>query len=707
MRKFCLVNLLSISVVMVCWSQDSLNVTTLKEIVISASRTEQPVIDVPRSVTILSAEEISNSIYQSVGDLLNAQSGIFVVGANQTPGTNQNIFMRGSNSNQVAVLIDGVRITDPSSPNSALDLSEISLTNVERIEIIRGSHSTIFGGAAVGGVVNIITKGPASPGMHGDVSWQGGALGKKAWSSAGNMNVSYGIDNGLYFTGSVFRQDVSGLNAADPSENFPSFSSDRDDFQKTDASVKAGFENQKWDAHISYKRVHQYTEIDNGAFSDDDNNHLIFDRNLFQYFGEYTASPALRLSLIGSASNSERFYENDSSKIDSDTWDKMFSSGTYFGRLQTHELQLNFQDGRLEGLLGGGVYREKMFFDNYFFYNDPFFPFEVVTNYDSLDTRTATGYIFAKVGYETGKFSISGGARMSRHTTAGDFVTFELNPSFAFRDMLFYASLSTGFNAPSLYQLYDPSKSFSAYRPRGNSSLKAEESVSLEAGIKKQFASGSYFTLSAYHTRVSNSIEYVYLWNGGKAISELDYSDDRGDTYINVGKQEVSGVEAEGGLHLFRALSLHGNLTILQAQIKATPGDIDPGMTGGNHVQLYNLGRFLDGSFEEDEVVRRPRFTAFGRLRYTPNPDLTLSTTYRYTGNRFDAGYDASLGPYGGLARLDVDSYHLIDVGMNWHASAVFSFSMKIENLLNEAYREVVGFQTRGRSAYLKVTARF
>lgn len=69
MRKFCLVNLLSILVVGVSWSQDSLKVTTLEEIVISASRTEQPVIAIPRSVTILSAEEISNSIYQSVGDL--------------------------------------------------------------------------------------------------------------------------------------------------------------------------------------------------------------------------------------------------------------------------------------------------------------------------------------------------------------------------------------------------------------------------------------------------------------------------------------------------------------------------------------------------------------------------------------------------------------------------------------------------------------
>src|SRR3546814_15383067 len=99
-------------------AQDSTKTTMLDEVVVSASRTAQPIIEIPRSVTVIHEKDLRNSMYQSLGDLLNAQSGLFVIGANQTPGTNQNIFMRGANSNQVAVLIDGVRITDPSSPNS-------------------------------------------------------------------------------------------------------------------------------------------------------------------------------------------------------------------------------------------------------------------------------------------------------------------------------------------------------------------------------------------------------------------------------------------------------------------------------------------------------------------------------------------------------------------------------------------------------------
>ncbi|HET7180577.1 MAG TPA: TonB-dependent receptor plug domain-containing protein, partial [Chryseosolibacter sp.] len=158
MRKIYTLSLLSMLIISVTApAQDSTKVTMLRAVAISATRTEQPLIEIPRSVTVITSDVIEKSAYSSLGDLLNAETGLYVVGAGQTPGTNQNIFMRGASSNQLAVLVDGVRVTDPSSPNSAIDLSEISLTNVDRVEIIRGSHSTMYGGAAIGGVINIIT----------------------------------------------------------------------------------------------------------------------------------------------------------------------------------------------------------------------------------------------------------------------------------------------------------------------------------------------------------------------------------------------------------------------------------------------------------------------------------------------------------------------------------------------------------------------
>jgi vitamin B12 transporter len=687
--------------------QDSTKTTVLDELVVSATRTEQPIIEVPRSVTVIHDEEIRNSVYQSLGDLLNTQSGLFVSGANQTPGTNQNVFMRGANSNQVAVLIDGVRITDPSTPNAAIDLSEISLVNIERIEVIRGSHSTIFGGSAVGGVINLITKKRSSAGLHGSASWQGGTFGKSAWLSNENVSLNYGLKDGLYFNGAVFRQDVSGLDASEKREDLPSFTADRDDFEKLDGSVTAGFRNERWDANASFRKSNQQTDIDNGAYLDDDNSYLRFDRELLQYYSAYKINPVLRLALLGSLTQSERFFENDSSRVNETTWDKSYSKGSYYGKLQTHELQMNFQREKVRAVVGAGLYAESMFFESYFLYNDPVFPFESTIDYDSLDPRATTHYVFAQAGYDLGKFHLSGGARYSSHSNAGEVVTFDVNPSYTSGDLLIYASASTAFNAPSLYQLYDPSKGFTAYTTRGNGDLVPERSLSFEAGVKRQFNSGSYFTLSAYQTRVSDAIEYVYLWNGEKPQQALDYSDDRGDTYINIAKQVVNGIEADASINFNTRLSLDANVSLLKAQVRANKGELDVVHTGGHHVQLYNLGVFLAQDVEQKDVVRRPSFTAYSKVAYRLMDNLTLHLVYRYTGHRFDAGYDGTLGPYGALARIDVDAFHLFDIGAYWQPTRKLSVAVKVENVLDADYREVVGFHTRGRSVYLKLGVRW
>src|SRR5579871_4238086 len=179
MRRVILVFLFANVLLKVNAQTDSLRGRTLDEVVVSASRFDQKILETPRSVTVINSDVIRNSVYNSVGDLLAKQPGIYIVGSNQTPGTNQSLFMRGANSNQVLVLMDGVRITDPSSPNNAVDLSELSLTNVERIEIIEGAHSTIYGGGAIGGVINIITKKNSTAGLHGSGSVQTGTFGQQ------------------------------------------------------------------------------------------------------------------------------------------------------------------------------------------------------------------------------------------------------------------------------------------------------------------------------------------------------------------------------------------------------------------------------------------------------------------------------------------------------------------------------------------------
>jgi len=156
---------------------DTAAVYVLKEIVVSATRSEKDPADIGRSITLIPKEQINNGIYNSVSELLSQQEGIYIIGTGQNPGMLQSMFMRGAASNQTAVLVDEVRITDPSTPTNALDLSELSFAGVDRVELVRGSQSTLYGSSAMGGVINVFTEKNGAPGFNSNVEFSGGSFG--------------------------------------------------------------------------------------------------------------------------------------------------------------------------------------------------------------------------------------------------------------------------------------------------------------------------------------------------------------------------------------------------------------------------------------------------------------------------------------------------------------------------------------------------
>lgn len=687
-------------------AQDSIRTTLLKEVITSASRYERPVLEVPRSVTVIRQDVIEKSIYNSVGELLGNTSGSYVVGQNQTTGATQALFMRGTASNQVAILVDGTRITDTSTPNGSMDLNELSLTDVERIEIIRGSHSTLYGGAAVGGVINIITKKGKTPGFHGNASVQGGLFGKRSGTTASNLSLRYGFQSGLYLNGSLFHQNANGLNAS--IDTLSNSSADNDGFEKTDSYVKVGYQKGIVDAFISYKSIDQRSDIDNGIYNDDDNAFLDFERNLVNYQAGVQLTNSLKATLFGSWSNSERLSHNDSSLInDQGDYDATFVMGLYRGNLQTNEIQLTYQKKNFKAVVGGGHYNDEMDFNTYYFSRTPSGNFESVVNYDTIDSSSKTGYVFGQANFTWQHFNLSAGGRWISHSAFGDHWTFEVNPSFYFDDFLVYGSISSGFNAPSLYQLYDPSKSFNAYTTRGNRKLDPEETISLEVGVKKEFSDKGFISLSLYRMNTSDAIEYVYLWDKNVPIDELTFNENRGDLYMNVAKQEVIGAEIDGRVR-FGRFHLSGNVTWMDGKITIDADDIDPQQTGGHHVQLYNYGAFVTSDeLETDKLARRPQFTSFGKLSFDATKNISTYIRYRHTGSRFDSGYDETLGPYGALSQFRMKQYKLFDLGADWSISDSLSLSLLVENIFNEDYQEIIGFSTRGRSAYLKLNFRW
>lgn len=694
-----------------CWAQqnDSLRSSTFSEVVITATRSEKKPAEVARGITVITAEEIQKLNYLHVGELLARQAGLYLVGAGQNPGMTQSLFMRGSNSNQTAVLIDGVRINDPSGVNNALDLSELSLADVDRIEIVRGSHSTLYGSSAIGGVVNIITRKNQQRGFHPMAQVQAGTFGKGTGLLGQQLALDYAAGKGFYIHTEAEHQRIHGLDATidtvTRSDAYPK--RDQDDFKRLGLTGKAGYRTQQWEVYGSYKKTGTQTDIDKRAYTDDDNAVINFDRHLFTYGGAYRVKDWLEARYIGGYSRMFRQTLDDSSAVDSKgTSDHSYAINGGKGHTTTHELQANFVWPHASGVAGIGHYGESMNATSYFYSSSPFGIYEARTDLDSLNLTATTRNAFvhfdvngALIREGLQKFSLALGARFNRHSKFGAYTTFEVNPSFKLAPQtMIYGVLASGYNAPSLYQLYSPASGSGSGITRGNQYLEPETSISYEFGIKQTL--GNFrLGLSYFQTEVKNTIEYVYLWTADKPSGDLSFLDYQGDTYLNLSQQNSRGLELDFFSELSAKVQVAGNISLINGELKVKPQDIQKSQTKGYQVQLYNTGDFINQSVAVAGLVRRPT-TANINLTYQPWQKLVLRADVRYAGPRSDIFYDAGRGPFGALGTQSLQDYTLLDLSAKLPFTSRFSAALRAENLFDKDYQEINGFRTRGRGFY-------
>jgi vitamin B12 transporter len=702
-------------------AQDTLN-TDLGEVTVTATRSEKNVAETGRSVTVITADDIKRSGANTLAEVLSQQEGIYLVGTGQNFGSTQSIFTRGAAGNQTAVLIDGVRILDPSSVNNAPDLSELSLVDIAKIEIVRGSHSTLYGSSAIGGVVNIITTKAMKQGLNIDATATAGTFGKETSLLQENVSLNYTCKGGVYAGFDVFNTSVSGLDATVDTVTAPGIfqARDRDDFEKVDMVGKLGYQSDKLGLYASYRTTEQLTDIDKRAYVDDDNYTLDFHRNFITYGGGYKLNDKISFQYIGGYSNMERKAVDDSSAVDNTgNTDKTYYDATYEGTHSTNELQANFKLKGINAVAGAAHYNETMSLSTYY-YSNLFGPPAYISrsDLDSLDLNSSTLSFFAHVDLggelvseKLAPLALALGTRVNNHSVFGSYTTYEINPSIKINDNgLVYAAYTTGFNAPTLYQLYSPEKNYTSSITRGNKNLRPETSTSYEFGVKQKVSKEVTFSFAFFHTVTKNLIEYAYLWDKNIGIDTLgnDWMRDdyRGDTYINAGTQTRKGMEVSISSKLAEKLWLSGNFSIIRGSLEYDPADIDTAATQGNHVQLYNSGAFLTRDVEIDNLIRRPR-TANLAMTWRPWPRLTIRGDMRHVGARKDVYYESNLGPYGALGTTNVASYTLFDVLASFSFNDNTSAMVRVENIFDVKYSEIKGYTTRGRGAYITLRYMF
>jgi vitamin B12 transporter len=168
---------------------------TLPTIVVSPTLVPTPVSEIGNSVTVITADDMERKQERTLPDALKDVPGLNVV---QTggPGGQTSIFIRGTDSNHTKVLIDGIDVSDPSTPSGSFDFSQIPTWGIERIEVLRGPQSGLYGSDAIGGVVNIATKQGSGPPQFNAMT-EGGSFGtfnQAAGVSGSQGRANYNLD---------------------------------------------------------------------------------------------------------------------------------------------------------------------------------------------------------------------------------------------------------------------------------------------------------------------------------------------------------------------------------------------------------------------------------------------------------------------------------------------------------------------------------
>src|SRR5574344_229211 len=239
--------------------------SSLDEITISsATKSEEKLKNVTANVDVITAEDIESRKFKTVIEALNSLSGVSI-SSNGGIGQTSSVYLRGMDSKRTLVLIDGIRYNDPSGFGGA-NFEHLMINDIERIEVIKGAQSSIWGADASAGVINIITKS-SQDGTHGNATIEYGRYNSKI----ARANISHKNENFDAKLG-VTRVDTDGFSAISPDKSSDAKKYEKDGYENTTANLKLGYNfNENNRLSTSYEIIDTKVDIDD-FFSKDPNN---------------------------------------------------------------------------------------------------------------------------------------------------------------------------------------------------------------------------------------------------------------------------------------------------------------------------------------------------------------------------------------------------------------------------------------------------
>ena len=470
---------------------------TDETIVVTASRVPQDVRTVGSSISVITADEINRFQDRFARDALTTTPGLDLAQSGG-PGGNGSLFLRGADSYQTMVLIDGVPVDDPSLPEGAFDFGRLLATDIQRIEILRGPQSTLYGGDAVGGVINIITS-RKTQGFSVSTLAEGGSFGTSLFSG----NVSGGIDKISGYLG-VTRYDSTGFPAADVrfGNHLP------DGLETTQITGGAHLTATDW---LSFDLALRSADSEAGYPGTDFTFNVPVD----------SPNEARTHQRSGRLSATTSFFDGDLTGVLS-----IMDSVTRRHTLDYLYGETNFDGERrkAEYVLSGKLVSWLTFVSGLSWEEDL-----AHTSYDER-RGTITRAVFGEFQAQpVENLYLTAGGRVDDHSTFGDFGTYRLTAAYYVEatGSKLHAATGTGFRAPSLFELYD---SFS-----GNPLLQPETSRSWEFGVDQEIGKiatlkATYFDQSISDRIDFNPVTFVSFNSGHTSAQGLEFEADLNPT---------------------------------------------------------------------------------------------------------------------------------------------------------------------------------
>ncbi|WP_162305994.1 TonB-dependent receptor plug domain-containing protein [Oleisolibacter albus] len=515
MRHIHLSTLLATAAVLAPGAAAAQSSDSLSEIVVTATRRPTPLNQVGSAITVVTAEEIESSQRTQVLDVLARTPGVSISRTGGL-GASSAVRIRGSDTGQVKVLIDGVEVNDPSGAGNDFDFSAMTTAGIERIEVLRGPQSALYGNDAMGGVINIITKQADGPVRVNGLAEYGafdtrriqGTVAGRVGTVSGSFNAAWVKSDGFSRVAAGGEND--GAEALNLSGRLGTVIADT-----VRLNLSGGYEDMDSDFDPSTSQdgpASQKKKVLHGSAS------AGFD--LLDGRWSHT------LTLSGS--DTDRDFDEPLGYYRYSTYD-----GSRTGLDYQTELKLRSAD-----VLTAGASRE----------------WEKAKNTSTIsgvkttgtDAEVHTDAVFAQYQLAvTDAVFITGGVRHDDNSRFGGKTTGRIAASWSLpTGTRLRASYGTAAKAPSLYQLFDPDY--------GNRDLKTETSKGIDAGVVQSFLDGRIeLEAGVFHTDYDNLIAFT-------------------SGYVNIAKAKTKGVELAATLRPLDWLDLSGNYTLLDTEDPAT-----------------------------------------------------------------------------------------------------------------------------------------